>query len=96
VSGDEIVLALAKLAVIPVADGLAPALDGTSADSQLLIDLDRPGVAEESAWQERIQRALAERVVAQVRLKFASGERYRYRHGHRWRFWRKIPATHKA
>ena len=31
-----------------------------------------------------------------VELKFASGERYRYRHGHRWRFWRRIPLTRAA
>lgn len=96
VSGDEIVHALAKLSVIPVADGLAQALDRASPEAQLLVDLGRPAAAAESSWQERIQRALAERVIAEVGLKFASGERYRYRHGHRWRFWRKIPAVHKA
>ena len=96
VSSDEIVHALAELSDVPVSDGLAQALDRTSAETQLLVDLGRPAAAAESSWQERIQRALAERVIAEVGLKFASGERYRYRHGHRWRFWRKIPAIRKA
>jgi hypothetical protein len=94
VSGDEIVHALARLAGIPIADSLADALPTSAAGAGILIDLDRAVIADE--WQEPVQRALNDRVVTEVRLNFASGERYCYRHGHRWRFWRKIPSAPKA
>jgi hypothetical protein len=94
VSGDEIVHALARLAEIPMGDSLADALRTSAADVRILIDLDRPAFAGE--WQEPVQRVLNDRVITEVRLHFASGERYRYRHRHRWRFWRKIPAGPKA
>jgi hypothetical protein len=74
---------------------MAGTLAAAAADARILIDLDRPASALENEWQE-IQKALHDRVIAQVRLNFASGERYRYRHGHRWRFWRKVPLAHKA
>jgi hypothetical protein len=97
VSGDEIVHALARLAKAPVANAFADALVGAAPGSRILIDLDRPTAASplESAWHEAVQRALSDRVISEVRLSFASGERYRYRRGHRWRFWRRIPATRK-
>jgi hypothetical protein len=95
VSGDEIVHALARLAGIPVVNTMAGTLAAAAADARILLDLDRPASALENAWQE-IQKALHDRVIAQVRLNFASGERYRYRHGHRWRFWRKFPLAHTA
>ncbi len=96
VSGDEIVHALARLAKIPVESTLAGAFAATTADSRILVDADATaGVAVEDALQ-RIQQALTQRVVRELRLSFASGERYRYRHAHRWRFWRKVPAKAKA
>jgi hypothetical protein len=98
VSDDEIVHALARLANIPVVNSMADALSAAAAGTAILIDLDRPASASalDGEWQEPIQRALSDRVVAEVRLTFASGERFRYRHGHRWRFWRKVPAAYKA
>jgi hypothetical protein len=75
-------------------DSLADALRTSAADAGILIDLDR--LALEGEWQELIQNALNERTIAEVRLHFASGECYRYRRRHRWRFWRKIPAGPKA
>jgi hypothetical protein len=94
VSGYEIVHALARLAEIPMGASLADALPTSAVGAPILIDLERPGLAGE--WQEPVQRALNDRVITEVRLHFASGERYRYRHRHRWRFWRKIPAGPKA
>ena len=95
-SDDDIVRALARLAKIPVADSLVQVLDAATADSQLLIDADASAdLTLEGAWRP-IQQALGQRVIRELRLRFASGERYRYRHGHRWRFWRKIPAKPKA
>jgi len=92
VSGDEIVHALARLANVPVVATLQDALAAPTADSRILFDADTPaGVAVESGLPA-IQQALAQRVIHELRLSFASGERYRYRHAHRWRFWRKAPA----
>ena len=92
VGSDEIGHALARLAKIPVVATLAGALAAATADSHILLDADVPtGVAVEPELQP-IQQALAERVIGELRLSFASGERYRYRHAHRWRFWRKVPA----
>jgi hypothetical protein len=90
VSDDEIVHALARLAKIPVVNSLAGDLDAATADSRILLDADA-SAAPEGTWP-RIQHALNERVIRELRLSFASGERYRYRHGHRWRFWRRVPA----
>jgi len=83
---------LARLANVPVVATLQDALAAPTADSRILFDADTPaGVAVESGLPA-IQQALAQRVIHELRLSFASGERYRYRHAHRWRFWRKVPA----
>ena len=94
VSSDEIVHALARLAKIPVGASLADALPTSAAGERILIDVDK--AAPEGEWQEPIQRALNDRVITELHLRFASGECYRYRRGHRWRFWRKVPAAPKA
>jgi len=96
-SSDDIVLALARLAGIAVAGSQAEVIEAASGDRRILLDLDRPVDSTSSiALQERIGQALAERSVTQVDLKFASGERVRYRRGHRWRFWRRLPAAAAA
>jgi hypothetical protein len=75
---------------------LADALTVATADSRILLDADASaGVAVENPLQP-IQQALTERVIRELRLHFASGERYRYLHRHRWRFWRKVPAKPKT
>jgi hypothetical protein len=92
VSGDEIVHELARLAKVPVVGTLADALATATANSRIVLDADAPaGAAVETALSP-IQQALTQRVIHELRLSFASGERYRYRHAHRWRFWRKVPA----
>jgi len=96
VSGDLIVHALAGLAKTPVVGTLADALGTAAAESRILLDLDAPvDAAAENALQQ-IQQALIRRAVGELRLNFASGERYRYRHAHRWRFWRKVQAQAQA
>jgi hypothetical protein len=95
-SSDEIVHALARLAKVPIARDLGEALAAATADSHILVDADAlAGATLEGAWQP-IQQALTKRVIHELRLSFASGERYRYRHVHRWRFWRKLPAKPQA
>jgi len=92
VGSDEIGHAFARLAKIPVVATLAGALAAAATDSRILVDADAPaGIAAEAALQP-IQQALTRRAVGELSLSFASGERYRYRHAHRWRFWRKVPA----
>ncbi len=96
VSDDEIVNALARLAKIPVADALADALATATADSHIVFDVDASAEPVHEGTWSAIQQALTERVIRELRLSFASGERYRYRRVHRWRFWRKVPAKPKA
>jgi hypothetical protein len=96
VSSDQIVHALSRLAKVPVVNEVADTLATATADSHILIDADVPaGPVLESAWQP-VQRALTARAISELRLSFASGERYRYRHIHRWRFWRKVQAKPEA
>jgi hypothetical protein len=95
VSSDEIVHALARLSGTPFVDAVPDFLDASAADARILIDLASLADAGtlETGRLTAIQGALARRAVSEVRLKFASGERFRYRHRHRWRFWRRIPAA---
>jgi len=72
-SDDAVVAALVKLAKISVVDAQA-ALAKPDAD----ILLDTATIPEIDA-----------RRFSSVELLFASGERLRYRHSHRWRFWRR-------
>ncbi|HTI96432.1 MAG TPA: phosphoglycerate mutase [Rudaea sp.] len=74
VSTDSGVAALAKLAKIPVVD-MQAALAKPDAD----ILLDTAEVPEIDACR-----------FSTVDLLFASGERLRYKHAHRWRFWRRV------
>ena len=94
-SDDEVVRALSGLAGVSaatLADGLpAETGDGTNA----LIDLGalRDVAACERDWLQPAQEALAAGRIGAVELRFADGERRRYRHRHRWRFWRRVPAA---
>ncbi len=94
-SGDDIVIALARLAGTAVAASPSDLFEAAAGQRQIMLDLDCPGNAWSPpfAWQRLIGDALAERTLTRIDLKFASGERYRYRHGHRWRFWRRLPAA---
>lgn len=73
-SDDPAVVALAKLAKIPVADSQAAL---SKSDSDVLIDA-------------TMIPDIDTRRFAHVDLKFASGERFRYQHSHRWRVWRRV------
>lgn len=73
-SDDLAVVALAKLAKIPVVevhDALAKPKADILIDAALVPEIDA-------------------RRFARVDLKFASGERFRYRHSQRWRIWRRV------
>ncbi|MBU6199888.1 MAG: phosphoglycerate mutase [Xanthomonadaceae bacterium] len=75
-SGDPAVVALAKRAGIPVAAALTT-LSREDAGANILIDAE--AVPEIDA-----------RRFARIDLLFASGERFRYQHSHRWRIWRRV------
>jgi hypothetical protein len=80
--------ARANCAVLPTGDGPLPGWDGTT-----LLDFDdAAGLAELGQWLPVIDKALAGKRIAQLRLLLASGERAVYRPGHRWRFWRPVRA----
>lgn len=56
-------------------------------DSDVLLDLGQHTIGA-PAWQELLA-LLKKRRVDELHLLFASGERYRLRRPHRWRFWRR-------
>jgi hypothetical protein len=61
-------------------------------DGHTLVDLDdAPSLAALAAtWLPALEHALARGKLGQLQLHLASGERTVYRHGHRWRFWRRV------
>ena len=73
VSADPVVVALARLAKVP---GVDPSARVAESGANVLLD-----VAE--VPQIDVRRFVG------IDALFASGERLRYRHGHRWRFWRR-------
>ena len=75
-SVDPVVVALAKRAGIPVTDALTVL---SRADTGANILIDATVVAE-----------IDLRRFARIDLLFASGERLRYQHSHRWRIWRRV------
>ena len=90
VSDDPIVHALARQAKIPVVGALAGALDADTADAHVLMDADASLDRPLDRTCQSIQDALDRRVLRELRLSFAGGERFAYRRSHRWRFWRKV------
>lgn len=87
-SDDPLVLGLATQA--KARPNLLPAFDDASEalDSEVLLDLGQHAI-DADAWQELLV-LLRRRRVDELHLLFASGERYRLRRSHRWRFWRRV------
>jgi hypothetical protein len=79
--------ARANVAVVATTPDALAGFDGTT-----LLDLDDaaalPTLA--STWLPLIERGLARGHLGELDLALASGERVRYRHGQRWRFWRRV------
>lgn len=89
-SVDEVVWALAKMGGALRVEPLPDALEAAGVPGDALLDLDIPGHARgAAAWLGHFWRWLAERRYAAVELTFAGGERFRLRHAHRLRFWRR-------
>jgi hypothetical protein len=98
ISDDEIVQALAQRAgvdLIPVMAGIPETIDESAS---LVIDQAsvRDVTSLEARWLEPAQQALACREIEHVDLHFVSGERFRYRRVHRWRFWRRVKSSASA
>ncbi|MEO8671892.1 MAG: phosphoglycerate mutase [Tahibacter sp.] len=93
-SNDPSVIALANRA--KVAHGTPGSLESSLSDlsrtERALLDLDdASGLADlNSRWLPAIDQLLAKRKLAELRLLFASGERYAIRPSQRWRFWRRV------
>lgn len=89
-SVDDVVRGLAKLSGAVRVGPLPAALEAADARGEALLDLDRLGGGESvEAWRTRFERWLRERRFDAIALVFPGGERFRLRHAHRLRFWRR-------
>ncbi len=89
-SSDDVVRGLARLAGTMCIESSPPAIDAVQRDGDALLDLDRAGGAEVvPAWLPDFRRWLRERRFDAIEFVYASGERFRLRHAHRLRFWRR-------
>ncbi|HLI19455.1 MAG TPA: phosphoglycerate mutase [Rhodanobacteraceae bacterium] len=89
-SVDDVVRGLAKMAGAVRVEPLPEAIGAAPRAGDVLVDLDIPGHAEGPAgWLVHFERWLRERRFDVVILTFADGERFRLRHAHRLRFWRR-------
>src|SRR6185437_5879865 len=89
-SVDDVVRGLAKLGGAVRVEPLPDALEATHRSGAALLDLDIPGHADDATeWLAPFRRWLRERRFDAITLTFADGERFRVRHAHRLRFWRK-------
>jgi hypothetical protein len=85
---DDVVRGLAKLAGVGIAEPSPEALESTVGDG--LLDLGAVMSSEESSrWLPFFEQALGRRRFDSVELVFPAGERFRVRHAHRLRFWRR-------
>jgi hypothetical protein len=89
-SVDDVVRGLAKMSGAVRVEPLPDAIEASCHAGALLLDLDIPGHADDAAkWLAHFQRWLRERRFDDIAITFADGERFRIRHAHRLRFWRK-------
>jgi hypothetical protein len=93
ISDDLLVWALAGRAGVDVCGRdsfTSVAAEKVSSSAFELLDLQDIQAGEiESSWWPRIEAGLVSGRFGQVRMLFASGERWSMRASHRWRFWRK-------
>jgi len=89
-SVDDVVRGLAKMGGVIRVEPLPDALETARRSGMTLLDLDIPGHADSAAnWLVHFQRWLREHRFDAIAITFADGERFRVRHAHRLRFWRR-------
>lgn len=89
-SVDDVVRGLAKLGGAVRVEPLPDALEAALRSGPALLDLDIPDHADDATeWLAHFRRWLRERRFDAIAITFADGERFRVRHAHRLRFWRK-------
>ncbi|HEX5961722.1 MAG TPA: phosphoglycerate mutase [Rhodanobacteraceae bacterium] len=89
-SVDDVLRGMARLAGAVRVEPLPEALESIAPAGATLLDLDVPGHADAAAeWLAPFQRWLRERRFDAIAITFAGGERFRLRHAHRLRFWRR-------
>lgn len=89
-SVDDVVRGLAKLGGLLRLEPLPQAIEEHHRGGDALLDLDIPGhVAGASAWFTHFGQWLRRRRFDAAVVTFASGERFRLRHSHHLRFWRR-------
>lgn len=89
-SVDDVVRGLAKLGNALRIEPLPDAMDNAERGGDGLLDLDVAGQAQGAVtWLAHFQRGLREHRFESIELTFAGGERFRIRHSHRLRFWRR-------
>lgn len=89
-SVDDVVRGLAKMSGAVRVEPLPVALEAAPRSGVALLDLDIPGHAGSAAeWLVHFRRWLRERRFDAIAITFADGERFRVRHAHRLRFWRR-------
>lgn len=89
-SSDDTLRGLGKLAGIPCSAPAPGSLDVPGQAGDVLLDLDvRDPGSVWSRWLPRFRQGLRERRFTALELLFPSGERFRVRHTHRLRWWRR-------
>lgn len=90
-SADDVLRGVAKMAGAACVEPSPDALEGPRGDGDVLLDLGASGSTTTftEEWLAAFRRWLRERRFDVVVLSFASGERFRVRHVHRLRFWRR-------
>lgn len=89
-SVDDVVRGLGKLGGATRVEPLPEALESSPSSDATLLDLDIAGHPDVLVkWLASFQRWLRTRRFDTIALTFAGGERFRIRHRHRLRFWRK-------
>ena len=89
-TSDASLAALARLAKVAGVPASPDTFFRFEAKDALLLDLSA-GVARDE-WYAPLHEALRTRQLAELELRFESGEVVIYKHRHRWRFWRRVPA----
>jgi hypothetical protein len=89
-SVDDVLRGVAKLGGAVRIEPLPEALEASHRLGAALLDLDVPGHTEHmDEWLASFQRWLRERRFDTVAIVFVGGERFRLRHAHRLRVWRR-------